>query len=267
MIVNFHSDPYGSRLVGLIYGRQKIGKTTAALNLIRHGCRLIFFSYDRGVRPAFQQLGFSDDEAKKMLVFYPGVTADGIRTPDVVKDTKAELAHAGERAAQMIKKGLSPSKLWLIFDTFSHFQARALSEARRIVIGQQSASRVDRDVRDAITQVDYNVNLGQMRDVIDIALSIPCNILFICHEKVDRELRDKPRAHPNLIGATYGHLVGDVDYCFRMVIENGKRVFHTKPEDDEEAGHRLGHLEAVEPADIWAVYQKMTAIERKEAAG
>lgn len=258
MIVNLtEGDPYGSRLVGCIYGRQKIGKTTVALKLLEHGCKLAILSYDRGLQPAFRQLGYDQEKARSILVYYPGVTKEGLRTEDVVKDTKDEIKQATSRIVALLKKGFPAQKAWLIFDTFNHLQARALSEARRITIGQQSAARVDRDVRDAITQVDYNVNLGQMRDIIDIALSAPCNVLFICHEKVDRELRDKPRAHPNVIGSTYSHLVGDVDFCFRMVIEEGRRVFHTQPEDDEEAGYRLGKLEPIEEADLWKVYHKM----------
>jgi len=242
------------RIVGLIYGKPKVGKTTAALKLAKEGFKLCYFSFDMGVRKALKSLekkGKDSPFYDNFVLFVPGVDEEGKRTKLVISSTLDDLEEARKIAS---KWGFD--KTWLVIDTITHLQVRALSDARKVMIGRQSTSVSDEPVRDAVTQVDYNVNLGQMRELADHIITVPWNVLYIANESQQRDRQDKPVYGPAIMGQSYNAIVGDVDFCFRMVVIDGKRFFKCQPSPVEEAGYRDGKFEELEEANLNDVWKK-----------
>lgn len=125
-------------------------------------------------------------------------------------------------------------------------------------MGQQSASYKADPVREALTQVDYNVNLGQAYEAIGMILNLQCNVYMTALEKVEREgLGDRTKYHPAIAGQqVYHYIVGKADAILRMVRDQeGNRLFQVRATPLAEAGCRIDFDEDKVEPDLYKVWR------------
>jgi hypothetical protein len=259
-ITDFRDDPFAGRLLMLVYGRQKIGKTSLLLKLVepwqgkpsKEGPIVYLISADRGTK----RIHLDGDKYKgRIAIAYPGE----------LREYRRSVAEVHERVEKMLKKK-QPKDIWVAIDTVTHMQILLLTEARTIEVkAQEAKKRKSRDpenayVRDALTRVDYNVNLGHMAEITNAILRLKANILFIALEKEARDANDRSFTVPALSGQSKEKILGDADIVARMSIspkDADSRVFLLAPGQGWDAGDRTGRLDEMEPADLQSVYDKV----------
>jgi hypothetical protein len=255
------NDPYLGRHIYMIYGVPGTGKTSAILNLIeQHPDQKVYYlSVDKGLTKLrdMNPAGFEAKYKGKMAWAY----INGLR------DMREALIELRDVKIKNLMTKVSSDNIWCVIDTVSHLQSQLLAEARKLDVskGNKKGGKIQDDdeyVRDLLTQVDYNVNLGHMVEITNAMLALPCNVVFLALEKNDTDRYDRKIAVPALSGQSREKICGDTDVIARMVIENGERKFFVQPGDGFYAKDRLGKLDPVEPPDFWALHQKIT---KKEA--
>jgi hypothetical protein len=259
LISDLSQDPYGGRVVLMLYGRPKIGKTTAILNMVKDkGQFLYIMSMDKGTMKVRQN---PKSYQGKMVVAYP----------NDLREIRVDLSAMKERITKLVGK-VGSAKVWMVVDTVTHMQDILLTESRKIDVNNPSFKNNERRqqdagdayLRDMGTRVDFMVNIGHMTEVGSAVLSMPCNVIFVALEKADKDRKDRPTMAPRLSGQSYGKYMGDVDAILRMdMAGENERIFQCMPTPDFEAGDRSGRLQATEPADLVAIREKMLFQESK----
>lgn len=158
---------------------------------------------------------------------------------------------------RLVKKGIPRWRIWVVVDTVTHLQNRLMTEARQINVKNPDARDVRRDyVRDATTEVDFNINLTHMSEVANFLSPLPCNVIVNALSREEFVERKKTgRVLPAITGQSATRFNGDADailYLNRN--EKGERWIEC---NEETGGDRSGRLSAREPADLWSIMRKM----------
>lgn len=250
-VSDLSKDPFGGKIVFVIYSEPKIGKTELLLDMLRkhEDQRLYLISADKG-----------DTRVRLDHAPYQGRMA--VARPTTLREWRQTMVEVQSLVKSSFAKGRKASDMWVCIDTVTSMQLQLLAEARKLDVavgrsGKRGIQDGDEFSRDLLTQVDYNVNLGHMVEVTNELLSLPANIVMMALEKKGQDGRP---ACPALSGQSKDKIVGDADIIARLVIgEGGKRVLQCQPGDDFTAGDRTGKLAPVERADLYALRQKIFA--------
>lgn len=238
------ADPFVRRLVWLIYGVPKVGKTSLILDMIEKTKDIAYvISADKGTKRA----GMDPQKYKgRLAIAYPGSLRE-------YRDSINEM----ESRIKAVTQKVSPERVWAVIDTINAMQIQLLAEGRKLSVTSAKSGRgriedADEYVRDAVTQVDYNVNLGLMAELTNAVMRLPCNVVFIALEK--QEDRDGSKtAIPALSGQSKEKVTGDADVIARMTIVDGKRKLCIQPGAGWYAGDRTGIYQAEEEPDLHAL--------------
>jgi hypothetical protein len=241
----FTEDPLRNRVYLLVHSEPKVGKTRCCLDLVRkHGDYVVMFSFDEGTFEVRQ-----DPET------YEGKLA--ISKPTTLATLRADM-HEGEMLIErLVKSGVPRWKIWTVIDTATHMQQRLMVEARSINIKNPDARDSRRDVvRDATTEVDFNINLAHMTEVANWLSTVKCNVVVNAlsrEEFVDR--KKTGRVIPALQGQSAMRFTGDADAI--LYLERDDKENRTFVCDPATGGDRSGKLESREPADLTLIVKKM----------
>lgn len=241
-------DNFTRRLIMLVYGRPKVGKTTLLYKLAEGGAYVYLISTDRGT------LAGNLKPTERIQVTYPGTGKSYLH------DLRESILEVRERAS-VLSSRVGPEKVWIAVDTVTHMQSQLLVEARTVNI-KNPASNANRDefVRDIMTQVDWGINLTMMAEISEAIRAVPCNVCYIALEKQERDRTDKPIAIPAMSGQSAERYKGDADIIVRMTLDNdGNRVLLCTPEHGYEAGGRTDRLSAIEAPDLEKIRAKVLA--------
>jgi hypothetical protein len=232
-----------------MFGLPKIGKTHAALDIIRNDPEsfMMLLSFDKGSRPLLHR------EPK----VFDGKVA--LAEPKGLVEIRTAIKETGMKVRKLIKAGVSPSKIWIVCDTLTHLQYQFLQEARKI--NQKSPSHEDRSaedfVRDFTTELDWGINLTLMGEQADDLNLLPANKLYIALEKEITPKGQPAFAGPALSGQSRHRFTGDADVILHLIQDKGERVFVTG--FSEGGGDRFSRLDPREPVDLNAIHDKIFA--------
>jgi hypothetical protein len=248
---DFTVDPYADRVYLLIFGAQKIGKTHLLLDLVRnHGQALILFDVDRG---AF--------EVRKDPKSFRGrlVKSDAMSLRDLRKDLRGAIPIV-EKAARKLGR----ENTWIAFDTVTQAQTKLISEARMVNVKNPDA-RDPRDefIRDAVIEVDWNINLGHMSELADALLDMRCNVVVTAHSRSEKSGRKETgRNIPALSGQSYNRFLGDADALLELnSFKDGERYLSPFIFGSDVGGDRSGNLtDPSYPADLTFIRKTMLGL-------
>jgi len=241
----FTEDPLRNRVYLLVHSEPKVGKTHMVLDLVReHGDYVILFSFDEGTF-----------EVRKNPEVYESKLA--IAKPTSLKMLRDDMHEGAVLIERLVKAGIPRWRIWAVVDTVTHMQNRLMTEARQINVKNPDARDIRRDfVRDATTEVDFNINLAHMSEVANYLSSLPCNVVVNAlskEEYIDRKKTGK--VTPAITGQSSNRFCGDADailYLNRN--DGGERWLECDPET---GGDRSSTLAKREPADLKALVAKM----------
>jgi hypothetical protein len=233
----------------LIFGRPKLGKTRAALDVVRtDGHFVILISCDKGARVHLH---------REPAVFDGKVA---LAEPRGLVEIRHAIHEAAMKVRKLIKSGVEPGKIWIVVDTLTHMQFQFLQEARKI--DQKDPTHEDRKdedfARDFTTQVDWGINLTLMGEQADMINPLPCNKIYIALEKTDKPKGQAEKAVPALSGQSMHRFTGDADAILHMIQDGDNRVFQTTYAGG--GGDRYGLLASHEPVDLIAIYNKIFGV-------
>lgn len=220
--------------------------TMCVFDLVRrHGHFVVMLSFDDGIF-----------EVRQNPEVYEGKLA--IARPTSLSGLRSDMHESDLMIEKLVKSGVPRWKIWACIDTVTHMQARLMTEARQINVKNPSANDVRRDfVRDATTEVDFNINLTHMSEVANWLSSLPCNVVVNAlsrEEHVDR--KKTGRVVPAIVGQSSARICGDADAILYLAVEkDGKRIFQCQA--GETGGDRSGRLGLTEPPDLFEISQKM----------
>lgn len=247
-IKKFGSDPLAERIYALIYGVEGIGKTRMVLDLVKkHGDFVVLFSIDRGDLAVKQE---PDTYEGKMAIGYPRSLRE-----------LRELMQEGESLiAQLAKKGVPRSRIWVVVDTATHLQSKLLAEARKINVRNPESRDVRNEyVRDAVVEVDYGINLAHMSELADFLVDVKANVVVTALEKSERVKRDETgRVIPAISGQSATRLQGDADVILRLTKDKKGKRYLVLNAADALGKDRSARLDDREPADLKLLQQKVT---------
>lgn len=241
----FSEDPLRNRVYLLVHSEPKVGKTHMVLDLVRkHGDFVLLYSFDEGT---FEVRQNPEVFESKLAVAKP-VSLKGLRD---------DMHEGSMMIERLVKKGIPRWRIWVVVDTVTHLQNRLMTEARQINVKNPDARDVRRDyVRDATTEVDFNINLTHMSEVANFLSPLPCNVIVNALSREEFVERKKTgRVLPAITGQSATRFNGDADailYLNRN--EKGERWIEC---NEETGGDRSGRLSAREPADLWSIMRKM----------
>jgi len=253
----FSEDPLRNRVYLLVHSEPKVGKTHMVLDLVRkHGDYVMLFSFDKGTF-----------EVRKNPKVYESKLA--IAEPTTLKALRDDMHEGSMLIEKLVKAGIPRWRIWAVMDTVTHLQNRLMTEARQIDVRNPNPKDSRRDyVRDATTEVDYNINLTHMSEIANYLSSLPCNIVVTSlsrEEYVDRKKTGK--VVPAISGQSGLRFAGDADAILYLDRDKeGKRWLEC---DSETGGDRSGMLNKFEPADLKVIAEKMTDghVEEPASAG
>ncbi len=238
-----------NRMTMILYSPPRVGKTTALLKIPESGEWLYMLAADKGIRHAVEHAS----KYKRMMVS----TGTGLLdVRNTIKDIDGRVRRAIE------ERGRDPRKIWVAVDTITHLQMYLLNECRTVTVKKGGGGRgprvSDSMVRDAVTQMDYGINLGWMTELVGSLLDIPCNVVFTALERKE----DKTHvAYPALVGQSAQKVMGDCDVIARLTSdETGNRSLICANSGTAQAGFRGDRLEEVEPADLVHLRDKFLAV-------
>jgi hypothetical protein len=241
----FTEDPLRNRVYLLVHSEPKIGKTHMVLDLVRkHGDYVILFSFDDGTF-----------EVRRDPETYEGKLA--IAKPTSLRAVRDDMNEASVFIERLVKQGVPRWRIWVVMDTLTHLQNRLMTEARQITVKNPDARDVRRDfVRDATTEVDFNINLTHMSEIANYLLALPCNVIVNALSREEYVERKKTgRVLPAITGQSALRFAGDADAILYLNRDSeGKRWVEC---DTETGGDRSGMLGNREPADLIAIASKM----------
>jgi hypothetical protein len=215
------------------------------LDLVRkHGDYVVLFSFDKGTF-----------EVRKNPEIYEKKLA--IAEPTTLKALRDDMHEGSMIIEKLVKGGIERHRIWAVIDTVTHLQNRLMTEARQIDVKNPRANDGRRDyVRDATTEVDYNINLTHMSEIANFLSSLPCNIVINSlsrEEYVDRKRTGK--VVPAISGQSGLRFAGDADAILYLDRDKeGKRWLECNVDT---GGDRSGMLSKFEPADLKALAAKM----------
>jgi hypothetical protein len=241
----FTEGPLRNRVYLLVHSEPKIGKTHMVLDLVRkHGDYVILFSFDDGTF-----------EVRRDPETYEGKLA--IAKPTSLRAVRDDMNEASVFIERLVKQGVPRWRIWVVMDTLTHLQNRLMTEARQITVKNPDARDVRRDfVRDATTEVDFNINLTHMSEIANYLLALPCNVIVNALSREEYVERKKTgRVLPAITGQSALRFAGDADAILYLNRDSeGKRWVEC---DTETGGDRSGMLGNREPADLIAIASKM----------
>lgn len=241
----FSEDPLRNRVYLLVHSEPKVGKTHMVLDLVRkHGDYVILFSLDEGTF-----------EVRKEPEVYEGKLA--IAKPTSLRSMREDMHEGSIFIERLVKQGVPRWRIWCVVDTLTHLQNRLMVEARQISVKNPDARDVRRDfVRDATTEVDFNINLTHMSEVANYLSSLPCNVIVNTLSREEYVERKKTgRVLPAITGQSALRFTGDADAILYLNRDDeGRRWLEC---DAETGGDRSGKLGRREPADLTEVANKM----------
>lgn len=241
----FSEDPLRNRVYLLVHSEPKVGKTHMVLDLVRkHGDYVVLFSFDKGTF-----------EVRKNPEIYEKKLA--IAEPTTLKALRDDMHEGSMIIEKLVRGGIERHRIWAVVDTVTHLQNRLMTEARQIDVKNPKANDGRRDyVRDATTEVDYNINLTHMSEIANFLSSLPCNVIVNSlsrEEYVDRKKTGK--VVPAISGQSGLRFAGDADAILYLDRDkSGKRWLECNVET---GGDRSGMLSQYEPADLKALAAKM----------
>jgi hypothetical protein len=250
----FSEDPLRNRVYLLVHSEPKVGKTKMVLDLVRkHGDYVILFSFDEGTF-----------EVRQTPEVFESKLA--IAKPTSLKQLRDDMHEGSMLIERLVKAGVKRWRIWAVIDTVTHMQNRLMVEARQINVKNPDARDVRRDfVRDATTEVDFNINLAHMSEVANYLSSLPCNVIALALSKEEYvERRKTGRVLPAITGQSGLRFSGDADailYLNRN--DKGDRWLEC---DAETGGDRSGALDRKESADLMSVATKMIGRNRSDSA-
>lgn len=251
---NHSEDPLRNRVYLLVHSEPKVGKTHMVLDLIRkHGNYVVLFSFDEGTFEVRRE----PHVYEKKLAIAKSTSLRGLRE---------DMHEASIMIERLVKAGVPRWNIWTVVDTLTHLQNRLMTEARQISVKNPDARDVRRDfVRDATTEVDFNINLTHMSEVANYLSALPCNVVINALSREEYvERRKTGRVLPAITGQSALRFAGDADailYLNRN--DDGQRWLEC---DTETGGDRSGRLSKREPADLVAVASKMLGRELNPSA-
>lgn len=241
----FSEDPLRNRVYLLVHSEPKVGKTHMVLDLVRnHGDYIVLFSFDEGTF-----------EVRKEPEVYESKLA--IAKPTSLKGLRDDMHEGAMIVERLVKAGVPRWRIWAVVDTVTHMQNRLMVEARQINVKNPDARDIRRDfVRDATTEVDFNINLTHMSEVANFLASLPCNIVVNALSREEYVERKKTgRVLPAITGQSSLRFCGDADAILYLNRDNeGRRWLEC---DGETGGDRSGMLDKREPANLRALAAKM----------
>lgn len=215
------------------------------LDLVRnHGDYIVLFSFDEGTF-----------EVRKEPEVYESKLA--IAKPTSLKGLRDDMHEGAMIVERLVKAGVPRWRIWAVVDTVTHMQNRLMVEARQINVKNPDARDIRRDfVRDATTEVDFNINLTHMSEVANFLASLPCNIVVNALSREEYVERKKTgRVLPAITGQSSLRFCGDADAILYLNRDNeGRRWLEC---DGETGGDRSGMLDKREPANLRALAAKM----------
>lgn len=241
----FSEDPLKDRVYILVHSEPKVGKTHMVLDLIRkHGHFVIMLSFDSGTF-----------EVRQNPESFEGKLA--IAAPSSLQQLRDDMNEGTIMVEQLVRKGVPRANIWICIDTINAMQGKLMIEARKINVKNPDARDSRKEfVRDAVTEVDYNVNLAHMGEVADWLSQIRCNVIINSISKEEYVERKKTgRAIPAITGQSAIRIAGDADaiVCLDRDRE-GRRWIAC---DLESGGDRSGRLRAREDADLVTIRDRM----------
>jgi hypothetical protein len=241
------SDTREATINVLMFGLPKIGKTHAALDIIRNDPEafMMLLSFDRGSRPLLHR----EPE------IFDGRVA--LAEPRGLVEIRQAIRETGMKVRKLIKEGVQPSKIWIVVDTLTHLQYQFLQEARKINQKDPThENRRDEDfARDFTTQIDWGINLTLMGEQADDINTLPANKLYIALEKTDKPKGQPERSVPAVSGQSKERFTGDADVILHLIQDSGERCFVT--EFTSGGGDRYSRLSPKEPADLIHIHNKI----------
>lgn len=250
----FTEDPLRNRVYLLVHSEPKVGKTHMVLDLVRkHDNYVVLFSFDEGTF-----------EVRREPQLYEGKLA--LAKPTSLRALREDMHEASMLIERLVKNGVSCWNIWAVVDTLTHLQNRLMTEARQISVKNPDARDVRRDfVRDATTEVDYNINLTHMSEVANYLSSLPCNVIVNSLSREEYvERRKTGRVLPAITGQSALRFNGDADAILYLNRDDdGNRWLEC---DTETGGDRSGKLGKREPADLIAVSNKMLGRDQNDSA-
>lgn len=253
---NFASDPLGERVYLFVHGDPKVGKTHMVLDLIReHGDYVILFSLDKGTMAVRQEARRAKAAGRKSV--FKGKLM--IAYPNGLAQMRADMKEAETTVSTLYRAGVPRSRIWIVVDTATHLQSKLIAEARKInVKNPHSKDSRDEYVRDAVIEVDWNINLAHMSEVADFLVNAKANVVVCALSKKEKVKREETgRMVPALSGQSYSRFVGDADAVMRLTSDKDGRRRLELAMGDAMLGDRSGNLDTVEPPDLKHIQQKM----------
>lgn len=252
---NFAEDPLRGRVYLLLHSEPKVGKTRAVLNLIReHGNYVVMLSFDSGTL-----------EVRQSPTVFQGKLA--LATPKNLQEVRKDIEETDLMIEKLYRKGVHRSKIWVCVDTVTALQHKLMIEARKVNVKNPEATDRRREfVRDAVTEIDYNINLVHMGEVADWLAGLACNVVVNALSREETVERKKTgRVVPAISGQSGLRFNGDADAILYLNRDDsGKRWFEI---DSETGGDRSGMLDAKEPADLLRIQRKMLGKTLDEVGG
>jgi phage nucleotide-binding protein len=130
-------------------------------------------------------------------------------------------------------------------DTYSELQALNLRDIMRAFA--KINDKIDADVPD---QRGYGKSGTQMRDILRVFRDLPCNTIFTCHSKSDRDNNMKLIVYPSLVGQLRVIAPGFLDIVGYYRAESDgdgvKRLMQFQKTETTIAKDRTGAFDAVE---------------------
>lgn len=250
----FTEDPLRNRVYLLVHSEPKVGKTHMVLDLVRkHDNYVVLFSFDEGTF-----------EVRREPQVYEGKLA--LAKPTSLRALREDMHEASMLIERLVKNGVPRWNIWAVVDTLTHLQNRLMTEARQISVKNPDARDVRRDfVRDATTEVDYNINLTHMSEVANYLSSLPCNVIINSLSREEYvERRKTGRVLPAITGQSALRFNGDADAILYLNRDDdGNRWLEC---DTETGGDRSGKLGKREPADLIAISNKMLGRDQNDSA-
>lgn len=252
--VDEFADQYG-RMTILVYGKYRVGKTTLALRIAQSGELVYMLSVDFGLRAA---------------VFNPGPYRNTLVVSEAgtMGELRKDIRDISTRITQKVAANKDGMKRWIIVDNLSHLQANLLHECRKVAVSGEFNPKIkDAEVRDMVTQADWNINLSLMMEVVNMVMQVPCNVVLLCHEMREK-ITGLPT--PQIAGQAHGRILGAVDVIARLVRDendNGQLIVRGDDNMVDASGFRgdPNLLNDVEPADLCLLRNKYLVQAREPA--
>ena len=210
----------------VLYGRQKIGKTTSVASLAERGRLVVVDPEGSWKSRALRRRGIDTSQ----VVLWPEWGYDDLQQMYVTVKDQLE-REPGSIFAVVIDTGTALSQFWL-------------EDVVRFELDRPGNKRKDRTVFD-VYQDDYGTLAEMFKTLITRQLyQLPCHVVTVCHNRESEDETGSVRVGPALSPAAQLSLMTYSDWILRMETDrHGNRITHAAPTGRYEAGDRHGVLE------------------------